>query len=137
MRGEIEAASNSLNMLKNLDGQVQRTRKQYQQGAEHVVKAQEKLQKAQADPAVNPKTKQTVSFFYFSFFTIFLPLCPTLLLPYLHVGTLCVNLIILCTMMKGSLSDNFTWWELNLTMFRLNVLLLLKVNEAKSWDEYR
>ena len=65
MRGEVEAANDSLITLRNLEGQVQRTRKQYQQGAEHVVKAQEKLQKALADPAVNPKTKQTVSFNYF------------------------------------------------------------------------
>ena len=61
MRGEIENANDSLIAFNTLVGQVQRTKKQYQQGAEHVAKAQEKLSKALADPTIHAKTKQHVS----------------------------------------------------------------------------
>ena len=61
MRGEIENANDSLIAFNTLVGQVHRTKKQYQQGVEHVAKAQEKLSKALADPTIHAKTKQHVS----------------------------------------------------------------------------
>ena len=61
MRGEIENANDSLIAFNTLVGQVQKTKKQYQQGVEHVAKAQEKLSKALADPTIHAKTKQHVS----------------------------------------------------------------------------
>ena len=61
MRGEIDNANDSLIAFNTLNGQLQRTKKQYIQGVEHVARAQEKLNKGLADPTINAKTKQHVS----------------------------------------------------------------------------
>ena len=71
IKGEIDAASDSLITLRTLDGQIQRTKKQYQQGVDHLGKAQEKLNRALADPTINTKTKQQVGITNFSLSLLF------------------------------------------------------------------
>ena len=60
MKGEIEAAQDSLHALESCDVTLHRTEKLYNQSCEQVVKLQGKLEKMKTDPNANLKAKLQV-----------------------------------------------------------------------------
>ncbi len=55
MKGEIEAAQDSLQALESCDIALHKTKKLYEQSGEQVAKLQSKMEKIRTEPNANPK----------------------------------------------------------------------------------
>ena len=61
VRGDIEHAQETLEVYRSSEATISKTLKQYQQGVEHLAKAQGKLERVRAEANTNPKAKLRIS----------------------------------------------------------------------------